>query len=79
MLGGGTDVAALLCGGQDPPTLASLLIHEFQHVKLGAVLDLYDLYNPADGRLFHAAWREGKRLLKGLLRGTYAHVTVTDF
>ena len=26
----------------DPVTLALLLIHEFQHVKLGAVLDLYD-------------------------------------
>jgi uncharacterized protein len=64
---------------EDPVTLALLLIHEFQHVKLGAVLDIYDLYDPADGRLFHAPWREDLRPLEGLLQGTYAHLAVTDF
>jgi uncharacterized protein len=63
----------------EPVTLALLLIHEFQHVKLGAVLDLYDLYDPADDRLFHAPWREDMRPLEGLLQGTYAHLAVTDF
>lgn len=63
----------------DPVTLALLLIHEFQHVKLGAVLDIYDLYDPADARLFHAPWREDPRPLEGLLQGTYAHLAVTDF
>jgi uncharacterized protein len=63
----------------DPVTLALLLIHEFQHVKLGAILDLYDLYDPADDRLFHAPWRDDKRPLEGLLQGTYAHLAVTDF
>jgi uncharacterized protein len=63
----------------DPITLALLLLHEFQHVKLGAVLDLYDLYDPADDRLFHAPWRDDKRPLEGLLQGTYAHLAVTDF
>jgi uncharacterized protein len=64
---------------EDPVTLALLLIHEFQHVKLGAVLDIYDLYDPADGRLFHAPWRDDLRPLEGLLQGTYAHLAVTDF
>ena len=64
---------------EDPVTLALLLIHEFQHVKLGAVLDIYDIYDPADGRLFHAPWREDLRPLEGLLQGTYAHLAVTDF
>jgi uncharacterized protein len=63
----------------DPVTLALLLIHEFQHVKLGAVLDLYDLYDPTDDRLFDAPWRQDKRPLEGLLQGTYAHLAVTDF
>ncbi len=63
----------------DPVTLALLLIHEFQHVKLGALLDLYDLYDPADDRLFHAPWRDDLRPLEGLLQGTYAHLAVTDF
>jgi uncharacterized protein len=64
---------------EDPVILALLLIHEFQHVKLGAVLDLYDLYDPADDRLFHAPWRDDLRPLEGLLQGTYAHLAVTDF
>jgi uncharacterized protein len=63
----------------DPATLALLLIHEFQHVKLGAMLDLYDLYDPADTRLYHAPWRDDPRPLEGLLQGTYAHIAVTDF
>jgi uncharacterized protein len=63
----------------DPVTLALLLVHEFQHVKLGAVLDLYDLYDPADDRLFHAPWRDDPRPLEGLLQGTYAHLAVTGF
>jgi len=73
----------------DPVTLALLLIHEFQHVKLGAVLDVCDLYDPADGRffhapweddrLFHAPWREDKNQLESLLQGAYAHLAVTDF
>jgi len=63
----------------DPVILALLIIHEFQHVKLGAVLDLYDLYDPADDRLFHAPWRDDLRPLEGLLQGTYAHLAVTDF
>ena len=63
----------------DPAVLALLLIHEFQHVKLGAVLDLYDLYDRADDRLFYAPWRDDKRPLEGLLQGTYAHLAVTEF
>jgi uncharacterized protein len=63
----------------DPVTLALLIIHEFQHVKLGAMLDLYDLYDPADARLFRAPWRDDLRPLEGLLQGTYAHLAVTGF
>ena len=70
-------VAAALPG--DHSTLALLLVHEFQHVKLGAVLDLYDLYDAADNRLYHAPWRDDMRPLEGLLQGTYAHIAVTDF
>ena len=64
---------------KDDATLALLLMHEFQHVKLGAVLDLYDLYDAADKRLYHAPWRDDMRPLEGLLQGTYAHIAVTDF
>ena len=70
-------LAAALPG--DSATLALLLIHEFQHVKLGAVLDLCDLHDGGDTRRFRAPWRPDPRPLEGLLQGTYAHIAVTDF
>jgi uncharacterized protein len=68
--------AALPSGGD---TLALLMMHEFQHVKLGAVLDLFDLCDHSDQRLFYAPWRDDPRPLEALLQGTYAHIAVTDF
>ena len=62
-----------------PELLALLLLHEFQHVKLGAVLDAYDLYDESDRRSYYAPWRDDPRPIEGLLQGTYAHLTVTDF
>ncbi|SDR27992.1 FxsB family cyclophane-forming radical SAM/SPASM peptide maturase [Thermostaphylospora chromogena] len=63
----------------DPAVLALLLLHEFQHVKMGAVLDILDLYDESDERLFYAPWRNDLRPLEGLLQGAYAHIAVTDF
>lgn len=62
-----------------PELLALLMIHEFQHVKLGAVLDCFDLYDESESRLFYAPWREDPRPFEGLLQGTYAHIAVADF
>jgi uncharacterized protein len=53
-------------------------VHEFQHVKLGAVLDFHDLYDRADERLYYAPWRPDPRPLEGLLQGIYAHLAVTE-
>ncbi len=64
---------------QDSATLALLILHEFQHVKLGAVLDLFELFDPDDRRLYHAPWRTDPRPLEGLFQGIYAHIAVTDF
>ena len=64
----------------DGAALALLLIHEFQHVKLGAVLDLYDLCDPEDRRLYYAPWRDDPRPLEPLLQGALrAPAGVTDF
>jgi uncharacterized protein len=63
----------------DAATLALLLIHEWQHVRMWAVYDLGDLFDPDDTGLYYAAWRRDPRPLSGLLQGTYAHVGVTDF
>ena len=72
----GAIAVALPASGAD---LALLIIHEFQHVKLGALYDLYDLYDQKDQRVFYAPWREDPRPLGALLQGTYAHIGVTDY
>ena len=58
----------------DPAALARLFITEFQRVKLGAILDLFDLYDRADDRLFQTPWGEEKVQLDGLLQGAYIHL-----
>jgi uncharacterized protein len=63
----------------DGAVLAMLLIHEFQHVKLGAVLDLFDLTDVMDAGLYYAPWRDDPRPLEGLLQGAYAHIAVADY
>ena len=63
----------------DAQTLALLMIHEFQHVKLGALLDVYDFFDPTDDRLFYAPWRNDARPLEGLYQGTYAHLAVAEY
>jgi uncharacterized protein len=63
----------------DGVVLALLLIHEFQHVKLGAVLDLYDLYEPIRGQRFPVLWRDDLRPIEPVIQGTYAHMGVTDY
>ncbi len=64
-----------------PPTAADFavtLVHEFQHSKLSAILDLVPLSDPADRRRFFAPWRVDPRPLAGLLQGVYAFVGVAD-
>jgi uncharacterized protein len=63
----------------DGDTLALLILHEFQHVKLGALLDLFDLCDSTDRRLFQAPWREDPRPIEPLLQGAYAHLAVVDY
>ncbi|WP_141576638.1 FxsB family cyclophane-forming radical SAM/SPASM peptide maturase [Actinomadura sp. WMMA1423] len=64
---------------ETPALLCLLLLHEFQHVKLGAVLDFVDLYDANDHAKYQAPWREDLRPIEGLLQGTYAHIAVADF
>ncbi|MFH8973553.1 HEXXH motif domain-containing protein [Streptomyces sp. NPDC017890] len=68
----------------DGPELAATLVHEFQHVKLGALMHVEPLLRRADDaddgpELFHAPWRDDPRPLEGLLQGIYAFFGVTRF
>ncbi len=63
----------------DPALTAMSLVHEFQHVKMGAILDMFELFDLSDTEeRLYAPWRPDPRPLEGLLQGSYAHIGVTD-
>ncbi|MFB9849800.1 HEXXH motif domain-containing protein [Micromonospora andamanensis] len=59
-------------------TMADTLIHEFQHSKLYAVMDLVPLHHKVPD-LSYSPWRPDPRPLTGILQGAYAYIGVTDF
>ncbi|WP_119727838.1 HEXXH motif domain-containing protein [Thermomonospora amylolytica] len=59
--------------------LAESLVHEFQHIKLYALMDLFPLHGGDRDERFYAPWREDPRPLGGLIHGAYAFLGVTDF
>ncbi|NYH45609.1 uncharacterized protein HNR22_005336 [Micromonospora jinlongensis] len=63
---------------RDPETMAVLLVHEWQHAKLGAVLDRYDLVAPGQSTRITVPWRPDPRPPEGVLQGVYAHLAVTQ-
>ncbi|MEU1667536.1 HEXXH motif domain-containing protein [Streptomyces sparsogenes] len=71
--------AVLLNPPTDPATLAASLIHEAQHVKLSALLDLVPLMHGGMEEIHYAPWRADPRPLRGLLHGVYAFLGVTAF
>ncbi|WP_200301748.1 FxsB family cyclophane-forming radical SAM/SPASM peptide maturase [Streptomyces adelaidensis] len=58
--------------------LALLIVHEFQHVKLGAMLDMFDLLDGLDERRYPVLWRPDPRPLDAIVQGAYAHLAVAD-
>ena len=63
----------------DSAVLAVLLVHEFQHTKLGAVLDLIDLVpDEATGERIRVGWRPDPRPVEAALQGAYAHLGIAD-
>jgi HEXXH motif-containing protein len=66
----------------DATTFAATLVHEFQHNKLGVLLVLVDLLDPAgdnDSPRLYAPWRDDPRPAVGLLHGAYSFLGVTAF
>lgn len=62
----------------DADALAVLLVHEFQHVKLGALIDIIDFYDPGYPELLTVGWRPDPRPIEMVLQGTYAHLAIAD-
>ena len=63
----------------DPYSGAETLVHEAQHLKLGAVADLVQLTRLDNGRLYYAPWRDDLRPASALLQGTYAFFGVCGY
>jgi uncharacterized protein len=62
----------------DGEALATMLVHEWQHAKLGALMDLCDLFDADDRRRLPVGWRTDPRPIEGVLQGVYAHLAVAD-
>ncbi|GAA5060860.1 HEXXH motif-containing protein [Thermocatellispora tengchongensis] len=77
--------AAFGAMGLSPPgdavATAVALVHEAQHAKLAALMDLYELTVPGGdgGPLLYAPWRIDPRPPAAVLHGCYAHLGVAAF
>jgi uncharacterized protein len=63
----------------DKYACAETLVHETQHLKLCALLDLVTMTLPDDGQRYYAPWRTDPRPASGLLQGAYAFLGVSGF
>jgi len=63
----------------DRYTCAASLVHEVQHQKLSALLNLVELTLPDEDRRYYAPWRPDPRPVSGLLQGAYAFLGVSGF
>jgi uncharacterized protein len=76
----GTAFGALaLTWPSNPGYMAATLVHEFQHSKLSALLDLVPLYDKTAQDVYFAAWKPEPRPFGGLLQGSFAFLAVSEF
>ncbi|WP_410588274.1 HEXXH motif domain-containing protein [Amycolatopsis sp. lyj-23] len=71
--------SAVIATPDEPATLAAALVHEFQHIRLGALLQLVRLHDDDRTERLYAPWREDPRPLGGLVHGIYAFFGVSAF
>ncbi|TLS41525.1 HEXXH motif domain-containing protein [Streptomyces montanus] len=62
-----------------PVDMAAALVHEAQHTKLSALLDLVTLLHGGLEEHHYAPWRADPRPLRGILHGVYAFLGVASF
>lgn len=69
----------MLSANESPATMAELIVHELQHSKLNALLDLVTLLDEPGEATEYAPWREDPRPPIGLLHGIYAFTSAVEF
>jgi HEXXH motif-containing protein len=69
--------SAVIARPADPTTLAAALVHEFQHIRLGGLLQLVRLYEDDPRERCYVPWRDDPRPIAGVLQGIYAFFGVT--
>lgn len=55
------------------------LVHELQHSKVNALLELVELHTGDGAPVHYAPWRDDPRPVEGLLHGVYAFVSVVEY
>ncbi|MCR6481681.1 HEXXH motif domain-containing protein [Amycolatopsis sp. OK19-0408] len=71
--------SAIICRPEDAVTLAAALVHEFQHIRLGGLLQLVRLHDDDRTERLYAPWRDDPRPLGGVVHGVYAFFGVSVF
>jgi HEXXH motif-containing protein len=71
--------SAILSRPADAVELGAMLIHEFQHIRLGGLLHFIRLRDEDPRLRFHTPWRDDPRPLAGVLQGVYAFFGVTMY
>jgi HEXXH motif-containing protein len=65
-----------------PPTaidLAVALVHEYQHIKLGCLLQMVTFHHEGERTNLYAPWRDDPRPLGGLVQGIYAFHGISSY
>lgn len=63
----------------DGAGLAATLVHELQHIVLGGILHLTQLYESDPRERIYVPWRDDPRPLSGVFQGVYAFFGVAAF
>jgi uncharacterized protein len=69
---------AVALAAAGPDSTAELLVHEMQHVRLGAVLDACTLFDLDSLAVVTVPWRPDPRPVEGALQGLFAHHALVD-
>jgi hypothetical protein len=71
--------SAIISRPPDAASLASVLVHEFSHIRLYGLLRLVPLHDKDPRQRFRTLWRDDPRPVGGVLHGVYSFFGVTAF